>query len=323
MLYQDLIEQMQQLGMQQWARLLPQQLAQGLDTTRYGDLPRWQEALAKLPAIKADVIDFNSPAITVRQHTGLVDEQREQLEDLLRQLMPWRKGPFDIHGVHIDTEWRSDFKWDRLIKHIQPLKDRVVLDVGCGSGYHGWRMLGEDASLVIGVDPSPLFVMQYQAIRHFTGEQPFYVLPLGIDDVPEKIAAFDTVFSMGVLYHRRSPIDHLIQLRDCLRPGGELVLESLVIKGDINQVLLPQQRYAKMRNVWFIPSCDAMHLWLERCGFKNIKLVDVSVTSTEEQRSTDWMRYESLADFLDPNEPQLTVEGYPAPMRAVFTATAP
>ncbi|MDH5484281.1 MAG: tRNA 5-methoxyuridine(34)/uridine 5-oxyacetic acid(34) synthase CmoB [Gammaproteobacteria bacterium] len=323
MSYQDLIKHMQQCELQQWAELIPQQLASGLDTNRFGDLSRWQAALEDLPIITADVIDFNSPAITVSRLTPLPEEQRQQLDDVLRRFMPWRKGPFDIHGVSIDTEWRSDLKWARLIPHIQPLKDRVVLDVGCGSGYHGWRMLGESASLVIGIDPSPLFVMQYQVIKHFTGEQPFYVLPVGIDDVPEKLRAFDTVFSMGVLYHRRSPIDHLMQLRDCLKPGGELVLDTLVIEGDVNQVLLPRQRYAKMRNVWFIPSCDAICLWLERCGFKDIKLIDVSVTSIEEQRSTDWMRYESLSDFLDPEDSSLTIESYPAPMRAVFTATAP
>ncbi|PMC22346.1 tRNA 5-methoxyuridine(34)/uridine 5-oxyacetic acid(34) synthase CmoB, partial [Klebsiella aerogenes] len=44
---------------------------------------------------------------------------------------------------------------------------------------------------------------------------------------------------MGVLYHRRSPLDHLWQLKDQLAPGGELVLETLVIEGDENTVLVP------------------------------------------------------------------------------------
>ena len=128
---------------------------------------------------------------------------------------------------------------------------------------------------------------------------------------------------MGVFYHRRSPVDHILQLRDCLKPGGELVLETLVIDGDEKQVLVPEDRYGKMRNVWFIPSCDAVMLWMRRCGLKDIALVDVTPTSTNEQRKTEWMQYESLADYLDPDDPQKTVEGYPAPKRAIFTATAP
>jgi len=141
--------------------------------------------------------------------------------------------------------------------------------------------------------------------------------------VPDNLQAFDTVFSMGVFYHRRSPVDHLYQLRQCLKPGGELVLETLVIEGDEHQVLLPEDRYAQMRNVWFIPSSKAVILWLKRCGFKNIKLVDESYTSLDEQRSTDWMQFHSLEEFLDPEDTKKTIEGYPAPLRALITAEAP
>jgi len=86
---------------------------------------------------------------------------------------------------------------------------------------------------------------------------------------------------------------------------------------------MPPGRYAKMRNVWFLPSIAVMTLWLQRCGFTEIACVDVSSTSFEEQRSTEWMRFESLADFLDPNDRSKTAEGHPAPVRAIFTATRP
>jgi tRNA (mo5U34)-methyltransferase len=50
-------------------------------------------------------------------------------------------------------------------------------------------------------------------------------------------------------------------------------------------------------------------------------VVDLNRTTTDEQRSTPWMRFESLAQCLDPDNPELTVEGYPAPLRAVVLAT--
>ena len=173
---------------------------------------------------------------------------------------------------------------------------------------------------MIGIDPSPMFVMQYEVMHRYIGEQGVYVLPLGIDDVPEKLEAFDTVFSMGVLYHRRSPVDHILQLKDCLREGGELVLETLVIDGDETACLLPEDRYARMGNVWFIPSVAMLEQWLRRCKFKNIRTVDVTVTSTEEQRATEWMTFQSLKDFLDPDDPSKSIEGYPAPKRAIIIA---
>jgi len=322
MKYESLIERMRVCELDSWADIILDQIGHGLDAEKHGDLKRWQDVLDRLPDIAAKNINFNESAITV---TGrdLNDDEKNILKTTLQQLIPWRKGPYNIHGIYIDTEWRSDWKWDRLQKSIQPLKNKVVLDVGCGNGYHGWRMLGEDAELIIGVDPSPLFVVQHQCIKHFTGDMPFYVLPLGIESVPEKLQVFDTVFSMGVLYHRRSPIDHIMQLRYCLKPGGELVLETLIIDGDENQVLVPEDRYAKMRNVWFIPSCDAIVLWLKRCGFKNIKIIDVTETTVEEQRTTEWMKFDSLATFLNPADPTLTIENYPSPKRAVFSAIAP
>lgn len=319
-LYQQLFDAMRDNELEPWLKLLPEQIEKGLSIERHGNLDYWQQVIDSLPDYSPQQLELKASAITVTQNTPLSAKQREQLAHRLKMLMPWRKGPYHIHGVDIDTEWRSDWKWDRLSGHIQPLKGRKILDVGCGNGYHGWRMLGEGAELVIGIDPSALFVMQYRAIRHFLGDWPLYVLPLGIESVPENLHAFDTVFSMGVLYHRRSPIDHLLQLKSCLRPGGELVLETLIINGDEQQVLVPEGRYGKMRNVWFLPSAEAIQLWLARCGFKQIRLLDISTTTTEEQRATEWMSFESLIDYLDPQNPSLTVEGHPAPVRAVFSA---
>ena len=239
-------------------------------------------------------------------------------------LHPWRKGPYNLFGMPLDTEWRSDWKWDRVLPHLAPLKGRTILDVGCGNGYHCWRMLGAGAERVIGIDPSAKFVFQFYAIKRFAGNHlPIDVLPLGIEHMPEKMAAFDTVFSMGILYHRRSPMDHLRELRQLLKPGGQLVLETLVIEGAEDQLLVPQDRYAKMPNVWFIPSPDMLLSWMSKNGLKNPRMVDISTTTIEEQRSTDWMKFESLADFLDPNDSSKTVEGHPAPVRAVFVAEAP
>lgn len=251
------------------------------------------------------------------------ETQRQLIESVLRSLHPWRKGPFEIYGIRIETEWRSDLKWDRLASAIRPLGGRAVLDVGCGSGYHAWRMLGAGAKRVIGIDPTLLSVAQFLAIKQLAGDYPVDVLPVGIDHVPANLRLFDTVFSMGVLYHRRSPLDHLLELKGCLRQGGELVLETLVIEGGAGEVLLPEDRYARMRNVWFIPSCLTLEGWLKRCGYRHVRLVDVTETTSEEQRSTDWMRFQSLPDFIDADNPALTVEGLPAPRRAIFLAESP
>ncbi len=288
---------------------------------RHGDYYKWQHIVSKLPRLPGDIISFNAPAVTVGSHKTRGDSALQaEVKGLLKGLMPWRKGPYDIHGVFIDTEWRSDLKWDRLKDHISPLDGRTVLDVGCGNGYHCWRMYGAGAKTVIGIDPSPLFLCQFRAVKHFAGEHPVFLLPLKIEDFPQVRRAFDTVFSMGLLYHRRDPIGHLSRLKELIVPGGELVLETIILNSETSDVLVPEGRYAKMNNVWFIPSPRLLEIWLKRTGFKRVRLVDITPTTKMEQRRTAWMDYESLDDFLDPQNPSLTVEGHPAPVRAIFVA---
>lgn len=308
-------------GVEAWAERLPQQWRRALVDRRHGDLDRWLAAIAAMPVASADAVRLDAAAVTARGELDAADH--EQLRAQLMTLKPWRKGPYDVFGVAIDTEWRSDWKWDRLAPHLSSLAGRRVLDVGCGNGYHCWRMAGAGASLVVGIDPTQLFLAQFLAIRRLLGgARPVHFLPLGIEQVPAGLRAFDTVFSMGVLYHRRSPFDHLMALRDALRPGGELVLETLVIDGGPGQVLVPAGRYAKMRNVWFLPSVPELLAWLTRVGFQQPRAVDVSVTTVDEQRATPWMDFESLADYLDPSDPQKTCEGHPAPRRAIIIARA-
>jgi tRNA (mo5U34)-methyltransferase len=320
--YQPLYNALLDAKAEAWAEILPQQLDRAFDQTRHGNLAQWQALVESVPVLPVSQRVLDTDAVQIGGSEDVDEEAKKQLEDQLKALHPWRKGPYNLFGIKIDTEWRSDWKWDRLKNHIAPLKHRFVLDVGCGNGYHCWRMLGAGAKMVVGIDPMLLNVMQFQLIRKLYGEAPVYVLPLRIENLPYGLKAFDTVFSMGVLYHRRSPIDHLLELRDCLQPGGELVLETLVIDGGLGEVLLPEDRYAGMHNVWFLPSCETLISWLKRCGFKNIRLVDVTTTRIEEQRSTEWMPFHSLKDFLDAESPQLTCEGLPAPKRAIIIANS-
>ena len=318
--YQPLYNLLLDAKADNWVKLLPQQIASAFELTKHGTLSHWQSVIESMPELATTHRLLDANVIEIGRSDDLTQEEMMKLESRLKALHPWRKGPYKLFNIHIDTEWRSDWKWDRLKNHISPLNHRLVLDVGCGNGYHCWRMLGAGAKMVVGIDPLLLNVLQFQVVRKLYGEVPVYLLPLGIEDLPYGLKVFDTVFSMGVLYHRRSPIDHLMELRDCLRPGGELVLETLIIDGGLGEVLLPEGRYAKMRNVWFLPSCDTLISWLKRCGFQNIRLIDVSSTSVEEQRSTEWMQFHSLKDFLSAENHQLTCEGLPAPKRAIIAA---
>lgn len=304
----------------------------------HGHLEKWLQAIASLPDINVSECDFSQDAVTLLSKDDLSNSQTDNLLAALQQLKPWRKGPFQFFNTFVDTEWRSQIKWQRIQQHIDngtiALAQKRILDVGCGNGYYAYRMLANKARYVLGIDPSLHYCCQFNAVNKYAQSDKVDVLPLTLEHFyDEQIAdknkmqqfdGFDTIFSMGVLYHRRSPIEHIFQLKQLLTKGGQLVLETLVIDSmDANQVLVPSDRYAGMSNVWFIPSVAALEKWLYRCGFSNVKVLDVSPTTVDEQRKTSWIDSFSLDNFLQDDEQSSelsTIEGLPAPLRVVISA---
>ena len=312
-------------GMAAWAGWLDGQLARFYRQAKHGDCPDWLDALRRLPELTPSLLVFDADTVRIGRAADCSAAQRETLRRQLKRLIPWRKGPFQLFGVDIDGEWRSALKWRRLQDKISPLSDRAVLDVGCGNGYYGWRMLGAGARLVAGIDKTLKHVMQHRAIAKYAPRAPFEVLPFSLEELtagPARTAAapalFDAVFSMGVIYHQRDPLAHLRALAGFLREDGELVLESLVIDGGAGAALRPPGRYAGMGNVRAVPSVETLRNWLSETGFAAVEVADVSRTTPAEQRVTEWTFEASLADFLDPNAPCLTLEGHPAPQRALL-----
>jgi len=281
-----------------------------------GNIPKWTIALNELEAMPKGEIELNEPYISINQN-GV---NSEILTNAFKKLLPWRKGPFMFNNLKIESEWQGDLKWKRLQNHISPLKNRRVLDVGSGNGYFTLRMALEGAKRTLGIEPFLLFNYQYAAIKSLVSNKiNAMLLPIKLEEMP-KSAIFDSVFSMGVLYHQKSHMEHLLQLKEMMAPGAELILETLVVDGPKGYSLIPEGRYAQMRNVHCLPSIDTLKSWLADANFNNIKVVDISKTSPQEQRKTEWIgdNAASLEDFLDPSDPSLTKEGYPAPTRVII-----
>lgn len=275
-----------------------------------------------LPDIKAAGFSIDKGAFGIKAMEEINCHEKEHLKNLLLEMNPWRKGPFNLFGIHIDTEWRSDKKWDRIENQISSLSGRKILDIGCSNGYYMFRMLPHDPELVIGMDPFPNFYYQFLSFQKYLRSEKIHFIPAGFEAITGCEGLFDTVFCMGILYHRKSPLELLEKIHRLLRKGGELILETIIIPGDSDFVLCPESRYAKMRNVYFFPTLKTLQNWLIKSGFKDLKVLDVSKTTIEEQRKTDWIMSESLESFLDPDDHEKTVEGYPAPIRAAIAATS-
>lgn len=274
-----------------------------------------------LPDIKASGHGLENGAVKAGSKDDISDQEREIISGLLMNLNPWRKGPFSVFGIDIDTEWRSDIKWNRIENQVSRLEGRKILDIGCSNGYYMFRMLHHNPEYIIGMDPFSIFFYQFLSIQKYIRSDKIHFIPAGFESLTGCEDLFDTIFCMGILYHRKSPLELLERTRQILAKGGELILETIIIPGESDTVLCPESRYAKMKNVHFIPTLKTLKNWLFKSGFRNIKVLDVSKTTIKEQRKTDWIQSESLESFLDPCDSEKTVEGYPAPIRAAVSAS--
>lgn len=271
-----------------------------------------REKLMRLPDIDVtftphDTIKLEKPNYSHEDITN------EDITNLCYELRPWRKGPFDVFGTFIDSEWQSFIKYNLLEPHVN-LKDKIVGDIGCNNGYYLFRMLTQKPKQLIGFDPSPLYKSQFDFINHFAKTDIIYEM-LGVEHLPFYERKFDVLFCLGVLYHRSDPVKMLKDLRASLNPNGEVILDTFYISGDESVALSPGKTYSKISNVYFVPTINALKNWALKAGFENFKVLECKKTDSNEQRKTEWIYGQSLENFLDPENPNLTVEGYEAPQR--------
>lgn len=322
--YENFFASLSETTNQSWQANLYNSLINIFEHPSHGDYKKWENAVTQIPDIPTTKHKFNQPVVQVGEKSELNKSQQQALEHALLALVPWRKGPFNLYGIEIDAEWRCEQKWVRLQSHLPDLNNKRILDVGCGNGYYMLRMLGTGAHQVIGVEPSLLFMAQFTAItKNIKPSVNAYLIPLEFEKLPHELNNFDYVFSMGVLYHRRDPHQHLKLLFQHTAPGGIVYLETLIVEEYYQQELIPKNRYAGMRNVWSVPCSNLVQTWLSNAGFINCTLLNTHATSVDEQRATCWMPYHSLRNSLDPMDHTKTIEGYPAPLRAIFCAYKP
>jgi len=290
-----------------------------ISQTKKGFL-RYQKALAELSRYQAQHVDASGDAVIIGAADEVDEEKRLGIESCLRQFMPWRKGPFSIFGIEIDAEWQSQRKWNRLAPMLPDLRGKIIADIGCNNGYYLFKMSELQPKLALGFEPVAQHYYCFKALNAMAGRENLDIALFGVEHISLFPACFDVIFMMGILYHRSSPLDCLRDAMTALRPGGTLMVESQIIPGEQPVALFPETTYAKAPGTWFIPTARCLENWLLRAGFEDIVPFRRHPMSSEEQRRSDWMTFESYADFLDPDNPSLTREGYPAPWRLFIRA---
>lgn len=281
---------------------------------------RYRKPAELLSNFKAQHIDFEGDIVTIGDSSEISSEDQINIRDNLRTFMPWRKGPFSIFGIDIDSEWRSERKWQRLLPKLPNLKGKTVADIGCSNGYYMFRMAHHEPKVILGLEPSVQHFYCFQALNSMAGCSNIHIDLLGVEHISLFPDTFDVIFLMGVIYHRSAPIDVLRDIHTALKPGGTLILESQAIPGKEPYALFPEKTYAKVPGTYFVPTGRCLQFWLHRAGFLEVDLFCSHPMSSAEQRKTEWMQFESYSDFIDAEDPSKTIEGYPAPWRVFLSA---
>ncbi len=276
---------------------------------------RFRRPYESVQHIRAVQCDFSGDVVTIGSPDELSGRDAEKVYKAMRDFMPWRKGPFEVFGIEIDAEWRSERKWNRVFPELPDLQGKIVADIGCNNGYYMFRMAHHDPKLVIGFEPYLQHYFTFKTLNGFAGCENLACELLGVEHVGLFKKSFDVVFLMGILYHRSSPVDLLREIRTAMKPGGVLIVESQGIPGKEPWAFFPEHRYAKVPGTYFVPTGSCLANWLSRAGFSEVKIFFSHPMSSREQRRTEWMVFESYEDFIDRTDPTLTVEGYPAPVR--------
>ena len=272
--------------------------------------------------IKKPFLNLWENEIIIGSPSEISSAQLVIMKEQARNLIPWKKGPFKLFGIDINAEWRSDLKWKRIEKHLPAMAGKNILDIGCNNGYFMFKMAAHNPAFVLGIDPVIHFHTQFLFLQKFAGIPHLFHELLGVEHLPLMNDTFDLVFSMGIIYHHRNPIKQLRDIRNCLKKNGYLILETMGVPGEDSHALFPEERYAGMKNVWFIPSLSCLVNWVNKSGFKNVKILSSLPLSSKEQRLTDWCPApkKTLENFLDEKDQSKTIEGYPAPWRFCLMA---
>ncbi len=276
---------------------------------------KYYNLLNNVKHIKTSYFDFSSDIVSIGKEEELTQNDKKILLETLIGFKPWRKGPFNIFGNLIDAEWRSEKKFNRIIPYLPDLKGKVICDVGCNNGYYMFRLYDKQPSFILGIDPTLHYYFTYKLLSGFIELKNIAYELLGVEHIKFFTESFDVVLLMGILYHHPSPLDILKNVFKSLKKNGILIIESQGIPGEGSFALFPAKRYAKAPGVYFLPTVGCLYNFVKRAGFRNIEVFYIHKMTPKEQRRTKWMDYESFIDFLDPDNPELTVEGYPAPIR--------
>lgn len=162
--------------------------------------------------------------------------------ELIERLGPFLEAP-STRPLYIERKGplQDYFQQERMdVEALIPMEARRILDIGCGEGILGARLLRKGLEEVVGVevDPSVAKRAEKNLSRVICGD-------IEDIDLPFEDGYFDCIVLADVLEHLKDPLSVLIKIRDLLKDSGLLVISIPNVRhyGVINMLVEGRWRY--------------------------------------------------------------------------------
>jgi 2-polyprenyl-3-methyl-5-hydroxy-6-metoxy-1,4-benzoquinol methylase len=182
-------------------------------------------------------------------------------------------GPFVKEGVVKDRFLDIIGIWDEWKWWPARPKGLRVADVGCLTGGMSLVMAHRGAEEVVAIDEIPEHIAQCDYLRQLFGVADLRTLTASLYQLPQKVepASFDIIVLSGVLYHLSDMLVGLLVVRQLLKVGGLLLIESTAVDDD-------KHSYANFGRfalgIWWQPSSLCIR---DMCEFMGLSEVEVKM----------------------------------------------
>ena len=168
---------------------------------------------------------------------------------------------------------RSDYFEERLkykILSITNIKDKVVADLGCGTGFVSLALANE-ASIVFSVDNASNMLKQLKASASDKNYKNLYLIKSSLDNLSLFDESVDVIFINMALHHIKDAKKAISEMYRVLKKGGVVI---------ISDVMEHDGEWAReeMFDEWLGFSNEQIRNWLEESGFNNIQIENTDLS---------------------------------------------
>ncbi|ACQ52672.1 class I SAM-dependent methyltransferase [Clostridium botulinum] len=168
---------------------------------------------------------------------------------------------------------RSEYFEERLkykILSITNIKDKIVGDLGCGTGFVSLAVANE-ASIVFSIDNSINMLKELSASASKKDYKNIYPIKSSLDNLAIFDESLNVVFINMALHHIKNAKKAIAEMYRVLKKDGVVV---------ISDVREHNGEWAKeeMFDEWLGFSKEQMTNWLEDAGFENIEIENTNLS---------------------------------------------